>query len=103
MVVWRLGQRLRDSLEILCPTPNFFWIRKTGAIDVNYQDNKFVGLQWKFHGLLMFSNNQFPRSQKLTQYVLESLDESLTSCMTLGQLGFFNPFPYCVMHMKCPS
>lgn len=93
MVVRRLGKMLRDSLDIIRPTSNFFWIRKTGAIEVNYQDDKFMGLQWKFHGLLMFSNNQFPSSQKLTQYVLESLDESLTSCVTFGQLVFLTFSP----------
>ena len=58
--VRRLGGTLRDSLEIIRPTSYFFWIRKTGAKEVIIKDKEFMGFQWKFHGLLMFSNHQFP-------------------------------------------
>lgn len=58
---------LRDSLEITHPTSYFFWIRKQEPKKSIIKDKKFMDLQWKFHGSLMFSNHQFPNSQKLTQ------------------------------------
>lgn len=57
--VRRLGERLRNSLEIKCPLVIYSGLRKQELWKSHIKDKKIHGPSIKLHRLPMLSNNQF--------------------------------------------